>query len=79
MTVPPFTTTSSFCYGGECVAVAALPDGSIIVRDDKQPDGPTLCFRPDEWDAFIAGAKNSEFDREILQQAMITQGTTNPT
>ena len=34
----------------------------IQVRDSKNPDGPVLKFTPNEWDAFIAGAKDGEFD-----------------
>ena len=47
---------------GNCVEVAILPD-AVVVRDSKNPDGPTLTFTPDEWEAFVAGAKNGEFDR----------------
>ena len=28
----------------------------------KNPDGPKLIFTPDEWDAFISGAKDGELD-----------------
>lgn len=34
----------------------------ILVRDSKDPGGPVLKFTRDEWKAFIAGAKNNEFD-----------------
>jgi hypothetical protein len=33
------------------------------VRDSKNPTGPALIFTPGEWDAFLAGAKDGEFDR----------------
>jgi Domain of unknown function (DUF397) len=46
--------------GGNCVEVAALPDGGRAVRDSKDPDGPVLVFTPGEWDAFIRGVKNGE-------------------
>jgi Domain of unknown function (DUF397) len=42
--------------------VASLPDGEIGVRDSKNPGGPVLRFTPDEWRAFIGGARNGEFD-----------------
>jgi hypothetical protein len=32
------------------------------VRDSKDPAGPMLTFTPDEWTAFIAGAKIGEFN-----------------
>jgi hypothetical protein len=44
-----------------CVEVAFV-DGAVAVRDSKQPDGPVLVFTPDEWDAFVGGAKDGEFD-----------------
>jgi hypothetical protein len=47
---------------GNCIEVAQLPGGSVAVRDSKDPSGPVLCFTPDEWSAFIGGAKAGEFD-----------------
>jgi hypothetical protein len=40
----------------------AFVGGAIAVRDSKNPIGPVLIFTPDEWDAFVAGAKDGEFD-----------------
>lgn len=48
---------------GNCVEVAELPDGGAAVRNSRHPDGPVLQFTPDEWQAFIGGAKLGEFDR----------------
>ncbi|MET8339711.1 DUF397 domain-containing protein [Streptosporangium canum] len=47
---------------GNCVEVASLPSGGRAVRDSKDPDGPMLRFTPDEWQAFINGVKDGEFD-----------------
>jgi Domain of unknown function (DUF397) len=47
--------------GGACVEVATGEDW-IAVRDSKDPDGPVLTFTPAEWDAFLAGARDGEFD-----------------
>jgi hypothetical protein len=44
-----------------CVEVA-FAGGAIAVRDSKDPAGPALIFTPDEWDAFIGGARDGEFD-----------------
>lgn len=44
-----------------CVEVAFVA-GAIAVRDSKNPTGPALIFTPDEWDAFVGGAKDGEFD-----------------
>jgi hypothetical protein len=58
--------TSSFSGagngGGDCVEVAALPDGRIAVRDSKCPDGAVLFFTRAEMAAWINGVKNDEFD-----------------
>jgi hypothetical protein len=43
--------------------VASLADGQIGVRDSKDPQGPVLRFTPDEWRAFLGGARHGEFDR----------------
>jgi len=54
---------SSLSYAnGDCVEVAKLPDGRIGVRDSKDTEGPVLRFTPSEWDAFIGGVRNGEFD-----------------
>ncbi|ASW52979.1 DUF397 domain-containing protein [Plantactinospora sp. KBS50] len=44
-----------------CVEVAFV-SGAIAVRDSKNPNGAALIFTPDEWDAFVGGAKDGEFD-----------------
>jgi Domain of unknown function (DUF397) len=48
---------------GNCVEVASLPGGTIGVRDSKDPEGPVLRFTSGEWQAFLGGARNGEFDR----------------
>ncbi|MBL7487422.1 DUF397 domain-containing protein [Frankia sp. AgB1.9] len=45
-----------------CVEVAVLPDGTRVVRDSKDPDGPVLQFTRAEWAAFLSGARDCEFD-----------------
>ncbi|MER6421005.1 DUF397 domain-containing protein [Streptomyces sp. NPDC001137] len=47
---------------GNCVEVAALPDGGIAVRNSRDPHGPALVYTPVEVAAFLAGAKDGEFD-----------------
>lgn len=47
---------------GNCVEVAALPGGDIAVRNSRDPDGPALVYTPAELAAFVAGAKDGEFD-----------------
>jgi hypothetical protein len=49
--------------GGGCVEVSDLPDGGRLVRDTKDNGtGPILRFTKSEWEAFIEGAKDGEFD-----------------
>ena len=47
---------------GNCVEVAALHSGEIAVRHSNHPDGPALVYTRDEMAAFLAGAKDGEFD-----------------
>jgi hypothetical protein len=47
---------------GNCVEVASLPDNKIGVRNSRDSEGPVLRFTPDEWHAFLGGARNGEFD-----------------
>lgn len=54
-------STRSGAYGDNCVEVAFV--GEITaVRDSKDPYGPVLMFTRGEWDAFVGGAKDGEFD-----------------
>jgi Domain of unknown function (DUF397) len=56
-------TKSSLSFSnGNCVEVASMADGGVAVRDSKHPDGPVLRFTPGEWDAFVGGVRNGEFD-----------------
>jgi hypothetical protein len=48
---------------GNCVEVTQLPDGHVGVRHSRHPQGPVLRFAPGEWEAFLAAARNGEFDR----------------
>jgi hypothetical protein len=47
--------------GGSCVEVRRRA-GQIEVRDSKDRSGPVLRFTGHEWDAFLDGARNAEFD-----------------
>lgn len=48
---------------GHCVEAELQADGGVIVRDTKNRDGGCLEFTAQEWDAFLAGARDGEFDR----------------
>ena len=47
---------------GNCVEVAFTGD-MIAVRDSKNPAGTALIFTPAEWEAFVGGVRDGEFDR----------------
>jgi hypothetical protein len=54
---------SSFSFAnGNCVEIAKLADGRVGLRDSRDPEGPVLRFTRPEWDAFLGGVKNGEFD-----------------
>jgi len=56
-------TKSSLSFAnGNCAEVASLPDGTVGLRNSRHPDGPVLSFTPDEWHAFLGGARLGEFD-----------------
>ena len=47
---------------GNCVEVATLSTGEIAVRNSRFPEGPALVYTRAEIAAFVAGAKDGEFD-----------------
>ena len=47
---------------GACVEVTALPGGEIAMRNSRFPVGPVLLYTQAEIAAFLAGAKDGEFD-----------------
>jgi hypothetical protein len=46
---------------GNCVEVAALPDGGVAVRDSKNTAAAVLEFTRAEWAAFTDGMAKGEF------------------
>jgi hypothetical protein len=47
---------------GSCVEVRFVGE-DVHLRNSRDPEGPILVFTPAEWDAFLAGAEEHEFDR----------------
>lgn len=41
-------------------------DQVILMRDAKRPEGPVLVFTPAEWEAFVEGVKDGEFDLDTF-------------
>jgi len=54
-------STRSGPWTDNCVEVAFV-DEAIAVRDSKNPTGPALVFTKSEWDAFVGGVKDNEFN-----------------
>ena len=53
---------SSASASGACVEVAHLPGGGVAVRDSKDRSKAPHIYTRREWEAFLTGAKNGEFD-----------------
>jgi Domain of unknown function (DUF397) len=51
-------------YSGDtsCVEFSPVADGTVALRDSKNPDADALVFTRNEIDAFLRGAKAGEFD-----------------
>jgi hypothetical protein len=51
-------TKSSYSGGnGACVEVKSPATAALAVRDSKVPEGPTLAFPADAWNAFVTSVK----------------------
>ena len=53
---------SSASASGACVEVAHLPGGGVAVRDSKDRSKVPHVYTRREWEAFVIGVKNGEFD-----------------
>ncbi|MBB5956430.1 hypothetical protein FHS29_003016 [Saccharothrix tamanrassetensis] len=47
---------------GNCVELAVLNGDEIAMRNSRFPDGPALVYTRAEIAAFVAGARDGEFD-----------------
>jgi hypothetical protein len=48
---------------GPHLEIAFVQDGYVAMRSSENPvDSETLIFTPSEWEAFVLGAKDGEFD-----------------
>ena len=50
---------------GNCVEAAVLECGEVALRNSHDPSGPALIFSHDEMAAFLAGARDGEFDNIV--------------
>jgi hypothetical protein len=58
----PWRKSSASNPGGNCVKLAARPDGGVAVRNLRDPAGPAPVHTRAGPAAFLAGARNGEFD-----------------
>ncbi|MFJ8536850.1 DUF397 domain-containing protein [Streptomyces sp. NPDC093591] len=47
---------------GNCVEMAALPGGTVALRNSRDPEGPALIYTHAEIVAFLEGARDGDFD-----------------
>jgi len=40
----------------------AFVEGFVAMRNSRRPGSPSLIFTPDEWGAFVSGAREGDFD-----------------
>jgi hypothetical protein len=52
---------STLSHTNGCVEVAFVDD-RVAVRDSTNRNGPVLVFTPFEWEAFVGGVRDGEFD-----------------
>ena len=65
----PAWKKSSRSNANGCVEVL-IEQRQIFVRDSKDRLGPVLTFTPVEWEAFIGGARDGEFDLPRIAEMM---------
>jgi hypothetical protein len=61
MTGPVVWHKSAESGANGCVEVAFIGN-RVVVRDSKDRQGPVLTFTSMEWQTFLRGARNGEFD-----------------
>jgi Domain of unknown function (DUF397) len=47
--------------GGNCLEVS-ISGESVLMRHSQSPNGPVLKFSLAEWEAFLTGVRQGEFD-----------------
>jgi len=53
--------TSERCDGGGCVEIGTTGE-AVLIRSSKAPDGKYVTLTRDEWQMFVAGVKDGDFD-----------------
>ena len=57
-------SSSSDSGGPSCVEAGPVLDGSgrVAVRHSREPDAATIVYTRAEWEAFLGGVRDGEFD-----------------
>ncbi|MFF3436750.1 DUF397 domain-containing protein [Streptosporangium sp. NPDC002721] len=57
-------STRSADSNGQCVEAGPLADGSgrVAVRHSRRPEAEVIVYSRAEWEAFVGGVKDGEFD-----------------
>ncbi|MFI7501340.1 DUF397 domain-containing protein [Streptomyces sp. NPDC049687] len=58
-----WTKSSYSTAQGACVEVRSPITSALAVRDSKVPEGPTLAFPAQSWNAFVAEVSRGAFER----------------
>jgi hypothetical protein len=56
-------STASGGGSGNCVEVSITSE-SVFMRHSQSPNGPVLAFSLPEWEAFLTGVRDGEFDTD---------------
>lgn len=51
-----------FVDGTEVPVTHKHAEYMVVLRDADDPEGAALYYTPDEWEAFVLGVKDGEFD-----------------
>jgi hypothetical protein len=51
-----------FVDGAEVPVTHKHAEYMVVLRDADDPEGAALYYTPDEWEAFVLGVKDGEFD-----------------
>ncbi|MFF7650597.1 DUF397 domain-containing protein [Streptomyces sp. NPDC007983] len=60
--IGPYRKSSYSGQEGNCVEIAVTAGGGRAVRDSKNPDGPSLRFTGEGWQAFLLGIERGTFE-----------------
>jgi predicted secreted Zn-dependent protease len=52
---------SSYSHTNGCVEVTAV-EGRVAIRNSEDPHGKVLIFTKTQWQAFLDGVRNGEFN-----------------